>query len=195
MERRDRPTFSAPKAEREETYKKYEEAMVKRVELVAAQLQKIKQQLIEEKSDQLTNVFITFETNLAQDLMADLNELTIFARLKGIIGDRNRFEFKRGDKTYSLNIARAPEPEDIVWPNIGLSDCSIYMRKLFTYSFTLALLGGSFGIVYALSREQNKLTASNDPNDSVSRYLSIAISLVIAIINAVLVRKDVVTQR
>jgi len=82
-----------------------------------------------------------------------------------------------------------------VWSNIGLEDCSIYLRKIFTYTFTLALLGGSFGIVYALSVQQNKLTANNDPNDSVSRYLSIAISLVIAIINAVLVRRYCLTQR
>lgn len=70
------------------------------------------------------------------------------------------------------------------------------MRKLFTYLFTLCLLGASFGIVYALSKKQNELT-QNDPNglDEKSRYLSIAISLVIAITNAVIGRKRGPTQR
>lgn len=121
--------------------------------------------------------------------MAELNEVTIYSRFKGIFGDKNRFEFKRGDKTYSLNIATAPEPEDIIWSNIGLNDCSIYLRKIFTYTFTLALLGGSFGIVYGLSVKQNELTANSaSTNDPMSRYLSIAISLVIAVVNVVLVQ-------
>jgi len=47
--------------------------MVKRVELLAEQAKKIKQQLIEENSDHLTTIFITFETNLAQKLMTYLN--------------------------------------------------------------------------------------------------------------------------
>ena len=55
-------------------------------------------------------IFVTLETNIAQNLMAELNELTIYARLKAIFGDRNRFDFKRGDKTYNLTIATAPEP-------------------------------------------------------------------------------------
>lgn len=128
--------------------------------------------------------------------MAELNEVTIYSRFKGIFGDKNRFEFKRGDKTYSLNIATAPEPEDIIWSNIGLNDCSIYLRKIFTYTFTLALLGGSFGIVYGLSVKQNELTANSaSTNDPMSRYLSIAISLVIAVVNVVLVRNFYLTQR
>ena len=126
--------------------------------------------------------------------MSELNEVTIYSRLKGIFGDKNRFEFKRGDKSYSLTIATAPEPEDIVWSNIGINDCSIYLRKLFTYSFTIALLGGSFGIVYGLSVKQNELTANNaSNNDPVARYLSIAISLVIAVVNVVLVRNFYLT--
>jgi hypothetical protein len=127
--------------------------------------------------------------------MTDLNEVTIYSSIVGIFGDRNRFEFTRGDKTYKLGISTAPEPEDIIWTNIGVNDCSIIMRKLFTYTFTAALLGGSFGIVYSLSVEQNKLTESGDPNDATSRYLSIAISIVIALINVILVRTSALIQR
>lgn len=120
--------------------------------------------------------------------MAELNEVTIYSRFKGILGDKNKFVLSRGDKVFKLDIEIAPEPEDIIWTNIGLDDCSIYSRKLFTYTFTLMLLGGSFGIVYGLSKEQNRLTSGGNATDDTSRYLSIAISLVIAITNVIIGR-------
>jgi hypothetical protein len=89
--------------------------------------------------------------------MVELNEVYFYSRIKSFFGDKNKFVLTRGEKIYSLHIDIAPEPEDIKWDNIGLRDCSIYLRKLFTYTFTLALLGGSFGIVYALSKKQNEL--------------------------------------
>lgn len=116
---------------------------------------KIKKHLQEEKSDQLTTAFVTFETNLARNLMVELNEVTFYSRVKGVFGDKNKFVLTRGDQIINLKIDIAPEPEDIKWMNVGISDCSTYMRKLFTYAFTLCLLGGSFGIVYALSKKQN----------------------------------------
>jgi hypothetical protein len=60
MERQSRPSFSEPKAKREEMYKRYEEVVVKRTTLAQEQLKKIKQQLVDKKSDQLTDVFVTF---------------------------------------------------------------------------------------------------------------------------------------
>lgn len=121
--------------------------------------------------------------------MVELNEVSIYSRFKGIFGDKNKFVLNRGDQVIDLKIDIAPEPEDIKWGNIGISDCSVYMRKLFTYFFTLCLLGGSFGIVYSLSKKQKELSDA-DPNnlDDTSRYLSIAISLVIALTNVIIGR-------
>ena len=61
-----------------------------------------------------------------------------------------------------------------------------------TYALTAALLGCSFGIVYGLSVRQNDLTVNNT-NDATSRYLSIAISMVIAGINSLLVGTYLIT--
>jgi hypothetical protein len=74
-------------------------------------------------------------------------------------------------------VTRAPEPEDIIWDNIGISSCSIYLRKLMTYFVTLLLLGASFGIVYGLTALQETLKNS---------ILSIAISLSITLINIII---------
>ncbi len=76
-----------------------------------AQLQtNIKKQLKEKKSDELTTVFVTFETNIAKDLMVELNQTTIFSRIKGICGDQNKFVLNRGERIYSVDISQAPEP-------------------------------------------------------------------------------------
>lgn len=155
---------------------------------------KIRQQLKDEKGGELTSAFITFDTNIARNLMAELNEVTLYSRIKGILGDKNRFVLARGDKVYNLSISVAPEPEDIIWTNIGLNDCSTYIRKLLTYSLTLALLGTSFAIVYGLSVKQKELTAGGQTDDT-SRYLSIAISLVITVTNLVIGRKEWAIQK
>ncbi len=51
-------------------------------------------------------------------------------------------------------MARAPEPEDVIWTNIGQRNCVTYTKKLFTFTVTLILLGISFAIVYGLSKLQ-----------------------------------------
>lgn len=81
---------------------------------------------------------------------------------------------------FTPKITKAPEPEDIIWQNLGLRDCNSYMRKLFTFTITAILLGGSFGIVYGLTKAQD--SAGND------RVLSIIISVVIALVNIIIGR-------
>lgn len=85
---------------------------------------------------------------------------------------------RRGDKIYAPEIERAPEPEDIIWANIGLSDCNTNMRKVFTYTVTALLLGACFMVVYGLAKAQQ--TNNND------RLISLAISIVIAVVNVAL---------
>ncbi len=77
--------------------------------------------------------------------------------------------------------SRAPEPEDIIWENIGIPENEIVKRKLLTYFVTLMLLCLSFGIVYGLTLLQ--MSYSN-------AILSIAISLSITIINIVIGSKS-----
>jgi hypothetical protein len=72
---------------------------------------------------------------------------------------------------------RAPEPEDVIWENIGIPDYSIILRKILTYFVTILLLCASFGIVYGLTMLQ--FTYTNE-------ILSIAISLSITVINIIL---------
>jgi magnesium-transporting ATPase (P-type) len=81
---------------------------------------------------------------------------------------------------YAPDVEKAPEPEDIIWLNIGRTDCNTNLRKVFTFTVTAILLGGCFMIVYGLTKAQQ-----NSNND---RAISIAISIVIAVVNIALGR-------
>lgn len=84
-------------------------------------------------------------------------------------------------------IRQAPEPEDIIWNNLGQNLSQMACKKFFTYFITSIILGGSFGIIYILSVEQNK--------SSKNLYLSFLISIAISVINVLLQRNAPFTQR
>jgi ABC-type lipoprotein release transport system permease subunit len=53
-----------------------------------------------------------------------------------------------------LKIFPAPDPEDVVWSNIGVTTCEKITRKFLTFTITLVILVISFVIVYSLSSTQ-----------------------------------------
>jgi len=94
---------------------------------------------------------------------------------------QNALYFKinnQSNESLNIVVSKAPEPEDIIWENIGVSFQSIILRKLLTYFILLLLLGGSFGIVYVLTMLQM--------NDNSNQILSIAVSLSITVINIII---------
>ena len=84
------------------------------------------------------------------------------------------------EKAIDFRIQRAPEPQDILWANIGISDLEKFKRKMITYTVTIIMLGVSFAAVYGLSLAQ--------VNNSSNRYLSTLISLLISLINIIISR-------
>lgn len=50
------------------------------------------------------------------------------------------------------NVKKAPEPEDIIWTNIGQTLKEMTLRKILTYSVTGVILGASYAIFYFLSK-------------------------------------------
>jgi len=114
-------------------------------------------------------------------MLLSLNDSSFVGKIRYLLSccrDGKRFRFFRDSVNHHVKVKKAPEPEDIVWANIGVSDCEKYKRKFITYFATLLLLGASFGIVYSLSIAQQR-----NPSNSV---LSLAISAIISIINMVL---------
>lgn len=96
------------------------------------------------------------------------------------IKTRERFTIRKNDIVYDLKIRPAPDPEDIIWSNIGVTNCEKRARKLLTFSISAVILAISFVIVYGLSTVQ----MSNSSNPSIS----ILISLSISVINLLIIR-------
>jgi len=95
--------------------------------------------------------------------------------------------YKQDGKEYKVHLARAPEPEDILWTNIGQKNFTSYMKKIFTFTITVILLGISFAIVFGLTKLQQ---SKND-----DRLISIAISLTIIIVNVIIGRNYLFIQK
>lgn len=51
-------------------------------------------------------------------------------------------------------IKQAPEPEDIIWTNIGQNRIKFLFKKLFSFFIAVVFLGISFSITFGLSRAQ-----------------------------------------
>lgn len=77
-----------------------------------------------------------------------------------------------------VTLTRAPEPEDIIWMNVGVPGCETFWRKLLTFTGTFIMLGISFVILYGLSAAQVQKSSNI--------AISIAISIVIQVINVVI---------
>jgi hypothetical protein len=133
------------------------------------------------EGEHTTVAFVTFETNLSKNLMVELNPRDYSSRIRNFIMCKtadNTFELKRNGKTLDIKVEEAPEPEDVIWENIGLSDWEKTKRKLITFSVTFLLLGVSLGVVFGLSKVQQ--------DNSENRYLSILISLILIGFNKII---------
>lgn len=128
-----------------------------------------------------TTIFVSFESSQSANIIESVNPQSFSAKIRYVLSccqSACYFKVKnRSNEEISVSVSRAPEPEDIIWNNIGFPYESIICRKLLTYFILLLLLGASFGIVYGLTILQ--LTYNNS-------ILSIAISLSITVINIVI---------
>lgn len=83
-------------------------------------------------------------------------------------------------------VRQAPEPEDVLWHNLGRSHCRLFKKKLLTFLITIFVLGISFGVVYGLASLQVSL--DNQGGYEHHQYLSFLISLAVSIFNTIIQR-------
>lgn len=125
-----------------------------------------------------TTVFITFGSNKQKNWVLDKNPNDLISKLKlalPFISQKERFIIEKDGVVYPLKIYPAPDPEDIVWSNIGVTNCEKTTRKLITFTITVILLALSYVIVYGLSRVQKE-----QGNDLI---ISLLISITISVVN------------
>lgn len=63
-------------------------------------------------------------------------------------------KIKSYEKKFTLNVEKAPEPEDVIWENLQFNSKHRFFRKLMVYLISLVLIAISFGIIVGLNYGQ-----------------------------------------
>ena len=92
---------------------------------------------------------------------------------------RKNFFLKR-----NISVEAAPEPEDVIFENLQCSSRERFVRILFIYIFSVIIMAICFVIILFLNNFQTKRNNKKGISPLVKYGLSIAISLVISILNA-----------
>ena len=143
---------------------------------------KIKERYLTNKMQMPTNtVFVTFRYSSVQHLIVSNNQSQL-ERLRAYLLCRG-FGKMRLPLT-GITVQRAPEPEDIIFANVGVPASKVFARRLTTYFAALMIVIVTFLLVFLL--KQTRLRQRSN------RTFSILISVGITIINfylAVIIRK------
>ena len=133
----------------------------------------------------LGEVFVTFETNkMAERYLADEARLkynekeTDHYLLRGnIIGlILGMIRAIKSKFTKKLKMKRAPKPKDIIWENLGIPLKQIVLRSLYSFIFTVLVVGCSFGITILIKYIQVKST-------TIPIYYQRGLSLALGVVN------------
>jgi Cytosolic domain of 10TM putative phosphate transporter len=138
--------------------------------------------------------FVTFQTKKIADLVETKWGYSMGFSLSNILKffqSNKKYIYHRNGGTFStsIKVERAPNPNDIIWPNLGISWASLICRTFFTYLVTAILLGLSFGALVGLKVLQFNMSQGTDNSSSGTfkfRAISVCISLVITLINQML---------
>lgn len=84
-----------------------------------------------------------------------------------------------------MTITRAPEPDDIIWRNLGKSPKKIFIRKILTYVLGAVLLFVNWIIQYYLAIWE--LKQSEDTKQSISLLSSVIVNVANFLITMVLI--------
>ena len=137
--------------------------------------------------------FITFSTKKIADVV-ETNWSTKFdwslSNISKFFTNSKYYTIQRpeGTKQIPIKVDRAPNPNDISWKDLGVSNQTAITRRVITFFGTIFLLGCSFGALLGLKVGQYKMNQNNEDNGlSVSslkfRLVSVGITLVIQMIN------------
>lgn len=148
-------------------------------------------------------VFITFRTKKIAGLVEQTWGFKFNFSLKSItkIFDSNKYySYINGYDSNGnpikaqtqIRLVVAPNPNDLVWPYLGVGFMQAFQRRFLTFLATAFLLGLSFGAVLGLKVLQFSMNQNQTSQDLLSasslkfRIVSVCITLVIMIINRAL---------
>lgn len=82
-----------------------------------------------------------------------------------------------------IKAQRAPEPNEVIWENVGVPSKKKLKVRIFGWSAFLILIAASFGVILSLNYLQITTTDELGPDSPVVQVLSITTSCLIMIVN------------
>ena len=86
-------------------------------------------------------------------------------------------------KTSTYRVVKGMAPSEVKWNNLEYSNINRFCRIIIVYLLTLILIGVGFVIIYYLNVGQAKASTLYGADSKVTTGISVAISLVISLIN------------
>ncbi|CAD8085698.1 unnamed protein product [Paramecium sonneborni] len=153
------------------------------------ELTKIDNDIQKKQFTQTTQVaFVTFQTKKQLETIIEYTKLTqwelVWTAILKIFGKTldKGFYFK-----YNLiQITRAPEPDDVFWENCGYNLKYKIKQRIISWIITSVLLISSFFILFGLDYVQNNYLKEQNINYVLLTIISLIISFIISIINAMI---------
>lgn len=122
-----------------------------------------------------------FPKNIISDIFINIKNLKYFLCCCFVNKNkRKNFFLKR-----NISVEEAPEPEDIIFENLQYSSCERFIRMLFIYIFSLIIIAICFVVILFLNNFQTKRSNKKGVLPLIKYGLSLAISLVISILNSI----------
>ncbi|CAD8171332.1 unnamed protein product [Paramecium pentaurelia] len=153
------------------------------------ELAKIDNDIQKKQFTQTTQVaFVTFQTKKQLETIVEYTKLTtwdlVWTAILNIFGKKLNKGFYFKDKL--IQITRAPEPDDVFWENCGYNLKYKIKQRTISWFITLVLLITSFFILFGLDYVQNNYLKDQNINYVLLTIISLIISFIISIINAMI---------
>jgi hypothetical protein len=161
------------------------------------ELKNVQNQLKDVKSTGIkraTFLYVTFATAIDSDFVQKKFHRSLISQILGMFKPKFVSTF-RDLKGRSIKAKRAPEPTDILWENLGYTTKEKTKRRSMTTLLTFIAVCISLGIILLVNWSQNKAIDKFGKGSPVVQGLSIIVSLLISVANAVLaILIDVLTR-
>lgn len=134
--------------------------------------------------------FISFRTEKMKRILLSKYKLNKFKRF--IAAFKDVFFLEKAQKSAlffhktRLVIEEAPEPGDIYWNHLGLSDSERYIRRFIGYSIFFILLISCSLVIYYFTVKQQDLSNSESDTSFKIKVITVGLSIVIVVINKAL---------
>lgn len=135
---------------------KVKKASVKNKPILGKQIDELNEYLKKFKAEKDFTVtktaFVTFKTAAQADFVKKQFQKSLLRQLidflTPFLKSKTRLNGTRVD------VVRAPEPTDVVWPNLCYKTKTIIKWRIFTAFMTLVLIGASFGLIIGINKLQ-----------------------------------------